>query len=71
MNLTISGHHLDVSPRTAGLRHREKLHRVLRHLDQVIDVKVLLSGAQRSERTNASALNAVSASKATPCTPAA
>ena len=42
MNLTISGHHLEVTP---ALRNyvMEKLQRVLRHFDQVIDVKVLLS----------------------------
>lgn len=56
MNLTISGHHLDVSP---ALRAYVlvKLDRVLRHVDQVIHVKVLLSthneaqkdGRQRAE----------------------
>ena len=56
MNLTISGHHLDVSP---ALRAYvlAKLDRVLRHVDQVIHVKVLLSthneaqkdGRQRAE----------------------
>lgn len=42
MNLTISGHHLDVSP---ALRAYvvSKLERVLRHFDQVIHIKVLLS----------------------------
>jgi putative sigma-54 modulation protein len=41
MNLTISGHHLDVSP---SLREYvvNKLDRVLRHYDQVIDAAVLL-----------------------------
>ena len=49
MNLTISGHHLDVSP---ALRSyvMEKLQRVLRHFDQVIDVKVLLSVENISEK---------------------
>ncbi len=42
MNLTISGHHLDVSP---ALRSYviHKLDRVMRHFDQMVDVKVLLS----------------------------
>jgi len=42
MNLTISGHHLDVSP---ALRNYviHKLDRVIRHFDQMVDVKVLLS----------------------------
>ena len=42
MNLTISGHHLEVTP---ALREyvRTKLDRVTRHFDQVVDVTVLLS----------------------------
>jgi putative sigma-54 modulation protein len=42
MNLTISGHHLDVTP---ALRHyvTAKLDRITRHFDQVVDVKVLLT----------------------------
>lgn len=42
MNLTISGHHLDITP---ALRSyvTTKLDRVTRHFDQVVDVKVLLS----------------------------
>jgi len=42
MNLTISGHHLDVSP---ALRDyvTQKLERITRHFDKVIDVKVFLS----------------------------
>lgn len=49
MNLTISGHHLEVTPalRTYVM---EKLSRVLRHFDQVIDVKVLLSVQNLSEK---------------------
>ena len=49
MNLTISGHHLEVTP---ALRNyvMEKLQRVLRHFDQVIDVKVLLSVHNESEK---------------------
>lgn len=42
MNLTISGHHLEVTP---ALRNyvETKLDRVTRHFDQVVDVKVLLT----------------------------
>ena len=42
MNLTISGHHLEVTP---ALRSyvTEKLDRITRHFDQLVDVKVLLS----------------------------
>jgi putative sigma-54 modulation protein len=42
MNLTISGHHLEVTP---ALREYvlTKLDRVTRHFDQVVDVSVLLS----------------------------
>lgn len=49
MNLTISGHHLDVSP---ALRAYvvAKLERVLRHFDQVIHVKVLLSKHNESQK---------------------
>ena len=39
MNLTISGHHLEVTP---ALRSyvANKLDRIVRHFDQVVDVKV-------------------------------
>lgn len=42
MNLSISGHHLEVTP---ALRDYvlQKLDRIRRHFDRVIDVKVLLS----------------------------
>lgn len=42
MNLSISGHHLDVSP---ALRDyvTQKLEKISRHFDRVIDVKVFLS----------------------------
>ena len=42
MNLSISGHHLDVTPSIrAYLTHR--LDRIRRHFDQVIDVTAVLS----------------------------
>lgn len=42
MNLTISGHHLEVTP---SLRTyvTTKLDRIKRHFDQVVDIKVLLT----------------------------
>ena len=42
MNLTISGHHLEVTP-TLREYVVTKLDRVTRHFDQVVDVSVLLS----------------------------
>lgn len=49
MNLTISGHHLEVSP---ALRAYvvAKLERVLRHFGQVIHVKVLLSKHNEAQK---------------------
>ncbi|MGA1288494.1 MAG: ribosome hibernation-promoting factor, HPF/YfiA family [Rubrivivax sp.] len=49
MNLNISGHHLDVTP---ALRAYvvNKLDRVTRHFDQVVDVNVLLSVENLKEK---------------------
>lgn len=49
MNLTISGHHLEVTP---ALRSYviSKLERVLRHFDQVVDVKILLTVEKQKEK---------------------
>ena len=49
MNLTISGHHLDVTP---ALREYvlAKLDRITRHFDQVVDITVLLSVEKPSEK---------------------
>jgi putative sigma-54 modulation protein len=49
MNLTISGHHLEVSP---ALRAYviAKIERVLRHFDQVIHVNVRLSKHNESQK---------------------
>ncbi len=49
MNLTISGHHLEVTPalRTYVMG---KLDRITRHFDQVVDVKVLLSIENQTEK---------------------
>ena len=49
MNLTISGHHLEVTP---ALREYvlTKLERVTRHFDQVVDITVLLCVEKLSEK---------------------
>ena len=49
MNLTISGHHLEVTP---ALRSyvETKLDRIKRHFDQVVDVKVLLTLENQKEK---------------------
>ena len=49
MNLTISGHHLDVTP---ALREyvSSKLERVKRHFDQVVDINVILCVEKLSEK---------------------
>ena len=49
MNLTISGHHLDVTP---ALREyvTNKLYRITRHFDQVVHITVLLSVEKLSEK---------------------
>lgn len=49
MNLTISGHHLEVTPALHGYV-TSKLERVLRHFDQVVDVKVLLTVDNQKEK---------------------
>lgn len=49
MNLTISGHHLEVTP---ALRTyvASKLDRVTRHFDQVVEVRVLLTVDNMKEK---------------------
>ena len=49
MNLTISGHHLEVTP---ALRTyvTAKLDRITRHFDQLVDVKVLLTVENQKEK---------------------
>lgn len=49
MNLTISGHHLEVTP---ALREYvlTKLDRITRHFDQVVDINVLLSIERQKEK---------------------
>ncbi len=49
MNLTISGHHLEVTP---SLREYvlTKLDRITRHFDQVVDINVLLAVEKLKEK---------------------
>lgn len=49
MNLTISGHHLDITP---PLREYvlSKLERITRHFDQVVDINVLLTVQNLTEK---------------------
>lgn len=49
MNLTISGHHLEVTP---SLRSyvTTKLDRISRHFDQLVDIKVLLTVENLKEK---------------------
>ena len=49
MNLTISGHHLEITPALRGYV-TTKLDRITRHFDQVVDVKVLLSVENQTEK---------------------
>lgn len=42
MNLSITGHHLDITPAIRGYVE-DKLSRITRHFDQVIDVSVILA----------------------------
>ena len=49
MNLTISGHHLEVTPALRGYVI-QKLDRVMRHFDQVVDVRVLLSVEKQKDK---------------------
>ena len=42
MNLTITGHHLEITPAIRGYVE-DKMARVTRHFDQVIDVSVILA----------------------------
>ncbi len=49
MNLTIRGHHLDVTP---ALREYviTKFDRIIRHFDQVVDIRVLLKVEKQKEK---------------------
>ena len=49
MNITISGHHLEVTP---AIREHisNKLERIVRHFDQVIDIAVILTVDKLKEK---------------------
>ena len=49
MNLTISGHHLEVTPALRGYV-TSKLDRITRHFDQVVDINVLLTVEKLKEK---------------------
>jgi putative sigma-54 modulation protein len=49
MNLTISGHHLEVTP-ALHQYVTTKLDRITRHFDQVIDIRVLLTVEKQKEK---------------------
>jgi putative sigma-54 modulation protein len=49
MNLTISGHHLELTPAIREYVHA-KLERVIRHFDHVIDIAVILGLEKPSEK---------------------
>jgi putative sigma-54 modulation protein len=49
MNLTISGHHLEVTPSLRGYV-TSKLDRITKHFDHVVDIKVLLSVEKQKEK---------------------
>jgi len=52
MNLKISGHHLDVTPAIHGYIE-EKLARISRHFDQVMDVDIILSVNKLDQKAEA------------------
>jgi len=49
MNLTISGHHLELTPAIREHVHN-KLERITRHFDHVIDIAVILSVDKHPEK---------------------
>lgn len=49
MNLTISGHHLDLTPAIRDYM-QNKLERIKRHFDHVIDINVILSVDKLTEK---------------------
>ena len=63
MNLTISGHHLEVTP---ALREyvTAKLEKIRRHFDQVIDVNVFLSVDKLQQKAPSMAAAAIIAATA-------
>ena len=49
MNLNVSGHHVEVTPALRGYL-QDKLERVTRHFDHVIDAHVILSVAKLRQK---------------------
>lgn len=49
MNLTISGHHLEVTPAIRDYV-QSKLERIVRHFDQVIEIEVILTVDNLTEK---------------------
>jgi putative sigma-54 modulation protein len=49
MNLSVSGHHLEVTPALRSYVH-SKLGRVRRHFDQVIDAHVILTASKMRQK---------------------
>lgn len=52
MNLTVTGHHLDVTPAIRDYL-TSKLERITRHFDHVIDVNVILSVEKLKQKVEA------------------
>jgi putative sigma-54 modulation protein len=52
MNLKVSGHHLDITPAIHGYIE-EKLARISRHFDQVMDVDIILSVNKLEQKAEA------------------
>ncbi len=52
MNLKVSGHHLDVTPAIQGYIE-EKMARIARHFDQVMDVDIILSVEKLEQKVEA------------------
>ena len=67
MNLTISGHHLEVTP---AIREylQAKLERIRRHFDHVIDIAVILAVDNLPKKRSASAPRLPCACAARMCT---
>ena len=52
MNLKVSGHHLDITPAIQGYIE-EKLARISRHVDQVMEVDIILSVEKLDQKIEA------------------
>ena len=52
MNLLITGHHVDVTPALRAYVE-DKLERITRHFDQIIDIAVVLGVEKPSEKEKA------------------